>query len=289
MRIFYRPEQSVATRSFSPSSKKPALLMERWAKEFPKVPVLSFNPVTTGDLCLAHRPAYVKDVMSGRAENGFGNFDPAVAKSLPYTVGSMVAASMYAFQSGENTMSPTSGFHHANWEFGGGFCTFNGLMVAASMVLSAGAEKIAIIDCDVHYGDGTDDILTRMDLRAKVDHWTLGALPPAFHDENLFRGLFLRMLERTDADLVIYQAGADAHEKDPLGGWQSTDLMQWRDRMLFNVMASKGIPVAWNLAGGYFRDKAGTIRPVLDLHTTTMREALRAESLASEITAGGEK
>mgnify|MGYP000876485721 CR=1 FL=1 len=273
MKIFYRAEQSANIRSFSPSAMKPKHLMDRWAKEFPNVPVFDFDPVTKGDFCMVHRPAYVRDIMNCTIQNGFFNRDPAVAKSLPYTSGSMVAAALYAYNTKENACSPTSGFHHAHWEEAHGFCTFNGLMLAAVKVLQAGAKKVAIIDCDVHYGDGTQDIIDRLNLGNDIDHWTLGALPAALQPE--FQTVFLKHLNRLDADVVLYQAGADAHEKDPLGGWMSTELMRWRDRALFTVMAAKRIPVCWTLAGGYQQP----LRKVLELHSTTMKEALRVERL----------
>jgi acetoin utilization deacetylase AcuC-like enzyme len=79
----------------------------------------------------ATKPRYVRDVLSLRTSNGFGTVSEAVAESLRWTSGSFVAAAMHAWRSGRIACSPTSGFHHAKYASGGGFCTFNGLMLAA--------------------------------------------------------------------------------------------------------------------------------------------------------------
>ena len=74
-----------------------------------------------------------------------------------------------------------------------------------------------------------------------------------------------------DCDLLIYQAGADSHIHDPLGGYLSTAQMQRRDHIVFATCRLLNLPVAWNLAGGYQRDEQNSIRPVLDLHDNTLK------------------
>jgi acetoin utilization deacetylase AcuC-like enzyme len=74
---------------------------------------------------------------------------------------------------------------------------------------------------------------------------------------------------------VLYQAGADAHIDDPLGGLLSNRDLSRRDRRVFKVLASNQIPVAWNLAGGYQRDRSGSIEPVLAIHRNTTRRAIQ--------------
>ena len=89
--------------------------------------------------------------------NGFGNRSAGVAASLAYTSGSMVAAAEHAVLHREVVCSPTSGFHHAEYGSAGGYCTFNGLMVTALALKDAGlVNRVAILDCDAHYGNGTD-------------------------------------------------------------------------------------------------------------------------------------
>jgi acetoin utilization deacetylase AcuC-like enzyme len=79
---------------------------------------------------------------------------------------------------------------------------------------------------------------------------------------------------------VFFQAGADAHVDDPLGGLLSTDQMRERDRTVFAVCRDLGIPLTWNLAGGYQEEPDGSIPKVVALHLNTFDEALRVWNLA---------
>ena len=81
-----------------------------------------------------------------------------------------------------------------------------------------------------------------------------------------------------DCDVVLYQAGADAHIDDPLGGWLTTEQLRRRDAIVFDGLRKLGVPVAWNLAGGYQREADGSIPVVIEIHTNTAREALRADA-----------
>ena len=66
---------------------------------------------------------------------------------------------------------------------------------------------------------------------------------------------------------MLYQAGADPHVDDPLGGWLTTAQLHERDRRVFAAARRIGLPVAWNLAGGY----QSPLRKVLDIHDNTLR------------------
>ncbi|MFN3487471.1 MAG: hypothetical protein ACK44W_18545, partial [Planctomycetota bacterium] len=94
IKIFYRPEMSAATASFSPSSDKPRQFVE-FVKDMP-VEVMSFEPAEIEDFYLAHDKDFVDGIMAGEIANGFGNKDPQVAQTLRYTTGSMIAAAEYA-------------------------------------------------------------------------------------------------------------------------------------------------------------------------------------------------
>ena len=282
MQVFYRPEQSVTVQSSSPSAGKPAQVVADWRERFgARLDFVGFEPVTREDFYRVHDRAYVDGVFALQRPNGFGTRQPEVVEALRYTSGSMRAAALAAWRGGGITVSPTSGFHHARYGSGGGYCTFNGLVLAALAVLNAGARQLAIIDCDYHYGDGTDDILLRLDLHDTVRHWTLGA-----HNKGNERQVLAR-LEAALAenlpgnDLVIYQAGADSHEDDPLGGVFTTAGYRERDGMVFEAAARAGVPVAWNLAGGYQEP----LIKVLELHAITMGEALAVKGVYSQLAA----
>ena len=271
LRVFYSPHQSVPENdSYSPSSGKPEKVVAQWMQRWPdRLELTEPVPATPEQLCLAHDPTYVEEVLQCRRHNGFGNLSRRVAESLPWTTGSMISAVEWALSHGEAACSPTSGFHHARYQRCGGFCTFNGLMVAAQVVRPR-LERLGILDCDYHYGNGTDDIIAHLGLDF-VEHYTTGRIggpkePEIFLDE------LPQLLQQMKADLLIYQAGADAHHDDPLGGWMSSQQMRRRDRIVFQFCKQQGVPVVWNLAGGYQED----FQRVLDLHHATMEECLEA-------------
>ena len=99
-----------------------------------------------------------------------------VPEAALWTIGSLVTAALYAPTTPLAVCSPTSGFHHAGYAHGGGYCTFNGLMVAAAtFIQDHPGAKLGILDCDFHYGDGTADILRRKpELAEHVVHHTSG-------------------------------------------------------------------------------------------------------------------
>ncbi len=279
--VCYSPRQSAKNPdSFSPSAEKPSIVAAALLEH--AYPVRFFNPrpLLFAELCRAHDPSYVEGVLSCQEANGFGNYDAEVARSLPYTSGSMLGAALAA-EPDMPAASLSSGFHHAGWNHGGGFCTFNGLMVtAASLLASGGTERVAIIDCDAHYGNGTEDILHhRRDIQSRVFHRTMGETGTrgSHYLEKLRR--FLQEMANFKPGIILYQAGADPHISDPLGGYLTTVEMIERDHIVFEAARSQGIPLAWNLAGGYQRGGATGIDPVLALHLNTFREACRVYGL----------
>lgn len=271
--VFYRPEMvALEASTFSPSAGKPAHVVADWQERDMPIQVLDFEPLTADTLCLAHDRTYVHSVLDGAAVNGFGNRKPQVAASLPYTSGSMLAAARQALDNGLVACAPVSGFHHAGFSRGGGFCTFNGLVIAAQALKAEGrVARVGILDLDQHWGDGTHDILRHMRLKW-ISHHSPGPEAPRAADAR-------RYLKRLpgivggfhDCDLLLYQAGADAHIDDPLGGWMTSAQLAERDRIVFEVAANVGVPVAWNLAGGYQVGPDGGIEPVLAIHRRTLK------------------
>lgn len=261
--MIYSPKQCADSHSFSPSAMKPKHVMTMWeAAGFP-IEVIETEPLEITAIMRAHEPSYVLDVLACIARNGFGNRLREVADSLQYTTGSMVQAMRAAMANKIGAVSPTSGFHHAGYAHGGGFCTFNGLMVAA---LSLGFNcKVGILDCDQHYGDGTDDIIRELNV-TNVIHHSQGSFRNA--SARKFLSALPDVLERfKGCDVVLYQAGADCHIDDPLGGWLTTGQIMERDRIAFQCFRDWGVPVAWNLAGGYQED----FSKVLKIHYNTMQ------------------
>ena len=269
--VFYRPEQNCsAATGYSPSAGKPAKVMQDWAERFPDMHIHSdWEPLTAAEISRAHDASYVKHILAGQETNGFGNDDIAVANSLPYTTGSFVAAVKHVMQHGGIACSPTSGFHHARYREAGGYCTFNGLILGALAAQDMGAKNVLILDGDAHYGDGTDDIINKLGLKGITN---ITADKSYSHPAQLFQRFSIEIEKKPD--IILFQAGADIHEDDPLGGILSTSGMTMRDTIVFhNGNRLNGIPVVWNLAGGYQRDDKGSIEPVLSLHRRTMELA----------------
>lgn len=281
--VTYAAEQSATTSSFSPSSSKPAELMSYWLKRNRPINVVRPVKATVSQMAMAHDIAYIEGVLRGEIPNGFSNLDRAVADTLLWTTGSLWSACIHRMNQGRlaaPVCSPTSGFHHASWAEAAGYCTFNGLVVAARLAIQHGiADTVAIIDCDYHYGDGTDEILSRVG-GPNIIHWSAGK---KYHRPQHAK-VFLEDLSEVMASLesknerllVIYQAGADAHIDDPLGGFLTTEQMRQRDAIVFGNARFLGLPVVWNLAGGYQRDEKNSIDPVLQLHDNTLLEACKA-------------
>ena len=277
--VFYMPEQSsAAATGYSPSAGKPAQVVADWLKTPDiacQIAIRSFEQVSPTLLSTVHSPSYVQGVLEGREKNGFGTRDLNVAKSLPYTAGSMWAAAKYVVDNGGVAVSPTSGFHHAHYECGGGFCTFNALAMTALNV----KRRVLILDFDQHYGDGTEAILEKLDKDNVVTHITAGK---SYDTADEALALLQKLLDRTTDEefgLVLYQAGADIHIDDPLGGRMTTKEMQRRDALVFQLAAERRLPLVWCLAGGYQRDKNGGIEPVLALHRQTMVECLKVSGV----------
>jgi acetoin utilization deacetylase AcuC-like enzyme len=275
MKVFYCDKMVAFAGGDSPSPKKPVLVVEAWRKVGIPLDVEEPEPVTVDDFALAHERAFVERVLELRALNGFGNMNAEVAASLLYTTGSMLAAAQWAIRNQSAAAAPCSGFHHAEWDRAMMFCTFNALMVTACKLRKANpAARVGILDCDHHFGNGTVDIIRKLDAESWVPHVT--ATRGYQRD-----GTFLARLSEivgsfSGCDILLYQAGADPHIDDPYGGFLTTEELAVRDAIVFSECRKMGLPIAWNLAGGYQDD----IGKVIEVHVNT--------ALACEREFGGE-
>ena len=179
------------------------------------------------------------------------------------------------------------GTHHAFRDRGEGFCVFNDAAVAArAMLFEQRVARVAIIDCDVHQGNGTAAILAGDD-----DIYTFsihGAKNFPFHKETsdldieladgtgdrdylaALKAALDRVFARFDAELVIYLAGADPFEDDRLGRLKlSKPGLAARDALVLNACKGRGIPLALAMAGGYARNIDDTV----DIHAATILAA----------------
>jgi acetoin utilization deacetylase AcuC-like enzyme len=240
---------------------------------------------------LAHDAAYLQRVVTGSLAPsevrriGFPWTAQMVERSRRST-GATVEACRAALEQGV-AVSLAGGTHHAFRDHGAGYCVFNDAAVAALAMQSEGrANRVLIVDCDVHQGDGTAAILAddssvfTFSIHAgknfpfqKAESDLDIALPDAAGDElylsSLRRGL-CHALSASRPDLAVYLAGADPFEGDRLGRLSvSKEGLQRRDQMLFAMCADFGVPVAVVMAGGYARH----IEDSVDIHFNTVRLA----------------
>jgi acetoin utilization deacetylase AcuC-like enzyme len=271
--VFYSPSILASSGSFSPSASKPQFVVEDWQQRGFPIEIRPVIPVTPEDVSLAHAPNFVTSVLACQRENGFGNRRPDVARSLPFTTGAMLCAAREALGSGI-ACAPVSGFHHAGHSSAAGFCTFNGLMVTALKLLrEKTVKRVLILDLDQHYGNGTDEIKRALGVGQQVINCTFGR----WYDRPEHAARYLDRLHRVVTQfpkfgLILFQAGADVHIDDPLGGVLDSDQIRERDRIVFEAARSAGVPLAWDLAGGY----QAAISSVVRIHRATMEECVRA-------------
>ena len=273
MKVFYCDKMNAKPRKRSPSPGTPKLVAENWKD----LPVEFVEPEVGASLILigkAHDRHYIEGIFDGSIPDGFYSTEMDIRNSLVWTTGAMVSAACEAFRSRKHTAALCSGFHHAHYDHAEGFCTFNGLIAAAFAIrLAKSNARVGIIDCDYHYGNGTDDIIKRLGLDW-IKHFTAGA--KYFMDDHAddFLATLPSIVESmSDCDVILYQAGADQYIKDPLGGMLTIEQLKLRDEIVF---ASR-VPIAFNLAGGYKRAKDGTIPEVLEIHRNTALACLRSE------------
>jgi acetoin utilization deacetylase AcuC-like enzyme len=243
------------------------------------------------ELELVHTPAYVRRFTRGELTPaevrriGFPWSEHLVERSYR-AVGGTVAAARAALDDGV-AVNLAGGTHHAFPDHGEGFCVFNDVAVAIRVLQrERRIARAAIVDLDVHQGNGTHAIFGgdasvytfsmhggRNYPFAKVPGCLDIELPDGTGDDAYLEALapaLPRVLAAARADLVVYLAGADAHEGDRLGRLALTfDGLARRDAMVIEACREVGLPVAITIAGGYGRDIADTLR----VHLNTVRVA----------------
>ena len=233
-------------------------------------------------LNLAHDPDYVTAVLTSSVDAktarriGF-DMTPAIAARTCASVGGTCLAARLALDHGA-AVTLAGGSHHASYEGGAGFCVFNDVAVAARVMLEEGhVRQVAVIDCDVHHGDGTARIFAddRRVFTASIhceDNWPLEK-PPSDLDVGLdketgdegyleaLEGFVSAVFERTSPDIVFYNAGVDPHADDRLGRLcLSDDGLKARDRIVAEACARRAVPIVGVLGGGYSSDAMAVAR-----------------------------
>ncbi len=224
------------------------------------------------DLLRAHDASYVDAIASGAIDPkimrriGFP-WTPELARRSRISVGGSLAAADAAFEDGIAGQL-AGGTHHSHRSFGAGYCVFNDHAVTALKAIELRrARRVAIIDLDVHQGDGNAAILGHRDdifvfslhgernfpFRKEASHLDIG-LPDGAEDETYLSVLedALREVFAFDPDLVLYQAGVDPLTEDRLGRLSLTySGLMARDRMVLEACRLRSIPCSMAIGGGY--------------------------------------
>lgn len=225
---------------------------------------------------LIHTPDYVQAYCSGtldpKAQRRIGlPWSSALAHRTCIAVGGTVLTAKLAIAQGI-ACNTAGGTHHAFPSYGSGFCIFNDLAIAARVIQKLGlAQKILIVDLDVHQGDGTayifqnDPSVFTFSMHCGINFPGTKQtsdldvpLPEGMEDEAYLQTLaqyLPDLLSEVNPDLVFYDAGVDVHLGDRLGKLALSDRGVFcRDMQVLSTCTAQGYPVACVIGGGYAED-----------------------------------
>ena len=263
------------------------LLRQRLAAELPQLTLALAEPASDGELALVHTPDYIEAVTLGglseaaQREIGFP-WSEGMVERARRSVGATVSAARTAMKVGV-AANLAGGTHHAYAGKGSGFCVFNDVAVAARLLQAEAARasrrqfQVAVIDLDVHQGNGTAHIFRddptvftfsmhgAKNFPFRKEHSDLDIeLPDGCGDDDYLAQLqtgLQQLQARCQPELIFYLAGADPHEGDRLGRLQlSFAGLQMRDRMVLQWAGARRIPLAMAMAGGYGKNMADTVQ-----------------------------
>ncbi len=252
------------------------------------------EPASWDDLALVHTSSYLDAVRHGTlSPEDLARLEipgtPAIVEGYRLMTGGTLTAARLALDGHDRVAAHVGGgFHHAFAGHGEGFCLFNDVAVAIRrMFAERRAGRAAVVDLDVHHGNGTAAIFAgdrrvfTLSVHQQANYPEVKppgsldiGLPDGTGDAAYLAALepaLARMLEHLP-DLVVYLAGADPYADDQLGGLALTlDGLRRRDRLVFAAARAAGVPIVVLLAGGYARRVDDTVA----IHVATIEEADR--------------
>lgn len=272
---------------------KYAMIRERLVSEAVLIPSRIGEPelATREQILLVHTADYYDRLTGGRLTareiRRLGlPWSEALVRRSRFSVAGTLAAARLALDDGVSA-NLGGGTHHAFRDHGEGFCVLNDIAVAICLLRSEGLiRRAAVIDCDVHQGNGTaaifaDDPETfTLSLHGEKNYplvkqqSTLDvALPDGTEDEEYLGVLAFHLapvLDRFRPDIVFYQSGVDPYHDDRLGRLALTlDGLRQRDSLVFEACRARSLPCVITLGGGYARD----VKDTVEAHCNTLRAA----------------
>lgn len=252
------------------------------------------------DVRLVHTPGYVEAVAAGtlprEAQRRIGfPWSPGMVERSRRSVGATLAASRAAMVEGVSA-NLAGGTHHAFADRGEGFCIFNDAAIATRVLQRDGvARRVAIVDCDVHQGNGTaaifrdDDSVFTFSMHGarnfpfrKEESDLDVALEDGAGDDEYIPALEYHLesvLSRHAPDFVFYLAGADPYEGDRLGRLGLTVAgLRRRDEIVLAACRARGLPVAISMSGGYADD----VEDIVRIHANTVAAAAALDRTLQE-------
>ena len=246
-------------------------------------------PCSIETLKQAHSEEYIYKIKNKTLDKneirkiGFPLVDSVVRRSFIATGGTVLATKL-ALNYGL-ACNTAGGSHHATSNEGAGFCVFNDVAVAAKYLTSRGlANKILIIDLDVHQGNGNSEIFKNdnqvftFSMHAKVNYPAKKSISDLDIEleENLEDREYidilkknLKYLNQEEFDFVFYIAGVDIHYNDRLGKLKISDNGIFeRDELVIDNFFSNKIPICGVLGGGYNEDFHKLVELHSSLHKT---------------------
>ena len=291
LKIWYH---EIYTNGIHPDARFPrdryVKLLDR-LKSHERSELFSFNEpeeVSKSDLLVAHDAKYVDDFLSGNLTEkeikriGLTPWTPDIIPRTRYLMGGATAALKQVVEYGGIAGNMAGGTHHAHYDFGSGYCIFNDLAVCALLAIEKyGFDRVAILDFDVHQGDGTATILQNVSnaltisvhcqenfpFRKSTSDHDLPISTDATNDEYLAKIKHaIALATEFNPDIILYQAGVDGLVTDSLGKLNLTrDAMQQRNRMVFDISLKHSIPTVVFMGGGYSKPISRTIDAFTDL------------------------
>jgi acetoin utilization deacetylase AcuC-like enzyme len=306
MRLFYSPRYSIDIGPHVFPTQKYRLVVEHLlARELiQRSDIVEPGPASWEDLALVHTAEYLAKLRDGTmtpediaqlelpwSREMVSGFRAMVGGTVDAARLACLAPDFRVLASGFRiAVHVGGGLHHAFPNHGEGFCPFNDVAVAIRVLQSRGIERAAVVDLDVHHGNGTAFIFESdprvftfsMHQQHNYPMWKPRGsldvgLPDGTHDVTYLRELERALPRVVDQapQCVFYLAGADPYEDDQLGGLRLTvDGLRRRDRMVIDAVRAAGIPLVVVLAGGYARRVEDTIA----IHAATIEEARGASS-----------